>query len=59
LKEQDYNVQELAFLPVQGLYEESGVHLIFGTTMLHKFYTEFNYRDGQINFALRKKKKGD
>jgi len=59
LQDQDYYTQELKFLPVQGIYEETAVYLIFGTTILQKFYTEFNYRDRQINFAIRVKKKGD
>jgi len=59
LKNEDYNANRLSIMPIEGLYDESGVHFIFGTTVLHKFYTEFNYRDRQINFALRKNQQGN
>jgi len=58
LKNEDYNANRLSVMPIEGLYDDTGVHFIFGTTVLHKFYTEFNYRDRQINFAIRKNQQG-
>lgn len=59
LQDKGTDDEVLDFYPVDGIYEETGIHLILGVQILQKFYTEFNYRDRQINFALRKKEKGN
>jgi len=58
LKSEDYNIQYIEFQPIQELNNQ-GIQLLFGDTFLRKYYTDFNYRDRRLSFAVRVKKKGD
>jgi len=58
LRNEDYNIQYIEFQPIQDL-KKQGIQLLFGDTFLRKYYTDFNYRDRRLSFAVRVKKKGD
>jgi len=58
LRNEDYNINFIEFQPIQHLSSQ-GIQLLLGDTFLRKYYTEFNYKDRRLSFALRVKKKGD
>jgi len=58
LRNEDYNSRYIEFQPIDYLSTQ-GIQLLLGDTFLRKYYTEFNYKDRQLNFALRVKQKGD
>jgi len=58
LKNEDYNIRYIEFQPIE-LLSSQGIQLLLGDTFLRKYYTEFNFKDRRLDFALRVKKKGD
>jgi len=58
LKNEDYNIKFIEFHPIPYLNSQ-GIQLLLGDTFLRKYYTEFNYKDRRLSFAVRVKKKGD
>jgi len=58
LRNEDYNINYIEFQPIQYLNSQ-GIQLLLGDTFLRKYYTEFNYKDRRLSFAVRVKKKGD
>jgi len=58
LRNEDYNNKFIEFQPIPYLSSQ-GIQLLLGDTFLRKYYTEFNYKDRRLSFAVRVKKKGD
>jgi len=58
LRNEDYNIKFIEFQPIEFLSSQ-GIQLLLGDSFLRKYYTEFNYKDRRLSFAVRVKKKGD
>jgi len=58
LRNEDYNIKYIEFQPIEHLHSQ-GIQLLLGDTFFRKYYTEFNYKDRRLSFAVRVKKKGD
>jgi len=58
LTNEDYNNRYIEFQPIE-LLSSQGIQLLLGDTFLRKYYTEFNFKDRRLDFALRVKQKGD